>query len=74
MNSKINKLLKALELKGYIYVIHRKQCYSKEYKRRFHRYTLEHIADKENKELNQYFSKQIDLLKYLVNRYKEVNV
>lgn len=73
MNSKINKLLIALEQKGYIYVIHRRQCYSKEYKRRFMKYTLEHIADKKDKEINQYFSRQIELLHYLVNKYKEVS-
>lgn len=73
MNSKINKLLLALQLKGYVYVVHKRQCYSKENKRRFNRYTLEHIENKEEKEVNQYFTKQIDLLKYLIDKYKEVS-
>lgn len=73
MNTKINKLLLALQMQGYIYVVHRKQYYSKKYKRRFISYTLEHIAEKEDKEVNQYFNKQIDLLQYLVNKYKEVS-
>lgn len=73
MNSKINKLLLALQIKGYVYVVHKRQCYSKESKRRFNRYTLEHIAEKEDKEVNKYFNKQIDLLQYLVNKYKEVS-
>ena len=64
MNSKINKLLLALQIKGCVYVVHKRQCYSKENKRRFNHYTLEQIAKKD---------KQIDLLQYLVNKYKEVS-
>lgn len=76
MNKKIDKLLKALKQKGVIYCIDRHQFYSKKNKRvctkiTLHREYDEDIPDEE-KEIKQYFWSNVELIKYLAERFEEV--
>lgn len=78
MRKKINKLLRALEQKGVIYCVDRRQFYSKNNNRRCTKITVHRSytddTPKDEREINQYFWSDVEVVQFLANRYKEVNV
>lgn len=74
LNVMANKLLKALEhKKGIVYCLNKTQNYSKEYKRRFTRYTLHRSyidEDGESHRENHYFNKMLDVVLFLADKLR----
>lgn len=77
MKKNIYKLLKALEQRNIIYCIDRKQFYSTKNNRRCTKITLhrEYKEDipKEEREVNHYFWNDVEVVKFLADKYKEVS-
>ena len=75
MNSKINKLLKALEQNGIIYCLDKRQYYSEEFKKKLTRYTLHRTYEAKGETIkeNHQFSKQLDVILFLVDKLGGVN-
>ena len=70
IKTKINKLLLALRMKGIVYKMNTSQFYSKEQQRILTKMTI--WEDHPNRDGEVFYSK-VKLLKYLAERWKEVN-
>lgn len=70
IQTKINKLLKALSMKGVVYKINTSQYYSEKKERICTKMIL--WEEHPNRDGEVFYSK-VELLKYLAERWKEVN-